>query len=268
MSHAEWTGKAKFTMDGKEVMGYKGETILQVARREGVNIPTLCHHEAIAPYGACRVCLVEVTVGKNTRLVTSCIYEVAPDIDVKTSSERVMRNRKALLELLLARAPDAPLIQKLAREYGVEKSRYPLVKNDKCILCGLCVRVCHEIIGADAIGFIDRGAERHIGPPIKRHSERCVGCGTCVYICPTAAISLKDVSKPMQGMHNHPYDYEAPDCSICGELDLSHHADASQRHGDPDNSPHLSASHPAGDPDNSPHERASSLRGDPGGRVL
>jgi bidirectional [NiFe] hydrogenase diaphorase subunit len=250
VSHAEWQGQAKFTIDGKEVTGFKGETILQVCRREEIAIPTLCHHEAIAPYGACRVCLVEVTVGKRTRLVTSCIYEVAPDIEVKTSSERVMRNRKAVIELLLARAPDAPRILALAKEYGIERSRFPLIKNDKCILCGLCVRACREIIGASAIGFIDRGGKRHVGPPLKRQSERCIGCGTCVYICPTAAISLKDVSKPMQGVHNHPYDYEAPDCSICGELNLL---------------PRPSASHPAGDPGNSPHESTTSFTGDPKG---
>jgi len=220
MSHAEWDGPARFTIDGKEVAGYKGETVLQVARREGFNIPTLCYHEALEPYASCRLCLVEVTAGRRTKLVTSCIYEVAPDIEVKTSTERVIRNRKAVLELLLARAPDASLIQKLAREYGIEKSRYPLVLNDKCILCGLCVRACHEIIGASAIGFIDRGTERHVGPPIERLSERCIGCGTCVYICPTAAITLADVSKPMPGVHAHPHDYEAPDCSICGEFGL------------------------------------------------
>ena len=235
MSHADWQGSAKFTIDGKEVIGYKGETILEVARREEINIPTLCHHEALQPYAACRLCLVEVTAGRRTKLVTSCIYEVAPDIEVKTSTERVMRNRKAVLELLFARAPDASLIQELAREYGIEKSRYPLVLNDKCILCGLCVRACHEIIGASAIGFIDRGTERRVGPPIERHSERCVGCGTCVYICPTAAISLKDVTSPMVGVHEHPYDYEAPDCDACGELGLK-------------SSPQTSATQPSGDP--------------------
>ncbi|NLI99467.1 4Fe-4S dicluster domain-containing protein [bacterium] len=229
MSHAEWQGQATFTIDDKQVTGYKGETILQVARRQGIDIPTLCHHEAIAPYGACRLCLVEVTAGKRTRLVTSCIYEVAPGIDVKTSSERVIRNRKAILELLLARAPDAPKIVELAGEYGIQKSRYPLIKNDKCILCGLCVRACREIIGADAIGFIDRGADRQVGPPLERRSERCVGCGTCIYICPTGAISLKDVSKPMRGVHNHPYDYEAPDCEICGELNLESESKAEKR---------------------------------------
>ena len=228
VSHSEWSGQAKFSIDGKEVVGYKGETILEVARREGINIPTLCYHEALEPYAVCRLCLVEVTKGKRTRLVTSCTYEVAPDIEVKTSTEKVIRNRKAVLELLLARAPDAPIIRKLAKEYGIEKSRYPLVLNDKCILCGLCVRACHEIVGADAIGFIDRGTERHVGPPIERFSERCIGCGTCVYICPTAAITLKDVSKPMPGVHKYPYDYEAPDCSICGEMNLESESKAGE----------------------------------------
>lgn len=229
MSHQEWSGEAKFTIDGREVVGYKGETILQVARREGINIPTLCYHEALEPYAVCRLCLVEVTVGKRTRLVTSCIYEVAPGIEVKTSTERVTRNRKAVLELLLARAPDAPVIRKLAAEYGIERSRYPLIKNDNCILCGLCVRACREIVGADAIGFIGRGAERRVGPPIERQSERCIGCGTCVYICPTAAISLKDVSKPMPGVHKHPYDYEAPECSICGEMNLESKSEVGEK---------------------------------------
>jgi len=266
VSHQEWSGEAKFTIDGKEVVGYKGETILQVARREGINIPTLCYHEALEPYAVCRLCLVEVTVGKRTRLVTSCIYEVAPGIEVKTSTERVTRNRKAVLELLLARAPDAPVIRKLAAEYGIERSRYPLIKNDNCILCGLCVRACREIVGADAIGFIGRGAERRVGPPIERQSERCIGCGTCVYICPTAAISLKDVSKPMPGVHKHPYDYEAPECSICGEMNLTPHEDTSSLRGGPDNLPHAVGSQRRGDPDNTPHPSASHPAGDPRGR--
>jgi predicted molibdopterin-dependent oxidoreductase YjgC len=231
VSHAEWDGPARFTIDGKEVTGYKGETILEVARREGINIPTLCHHEALEPYAVCRLCLVEVTADKRTRLVTSCTYEVAPDIEVKTDTDKVIRNRRAVLELLLARAPDAPLIKKLAREYGIEKSRYPLILNDNCILCGLCVLACREIIGAHAIGFIDRGTERHVGPPIERHSERCIGCGTCVYICPTSAISLADVSKPMPGIHTHPYDYEAPDCEICGELGLESESNVGEKKG-------------------------------------
>src|SRR4030042_2552831 len=143
-------------IDGKEVKAKEGMTVLEAARSAGISIPTLCHHEKLEPYGACRLCLVEIGTPPRTRLVTSCVYPAADGLVGTPRSERVIQTRKMLLELLLARAPGAKIIKDLAEEYGVVKARLRRTATF-CILCGLCVRYCAEIKKADAIGFIGRG---------------------------------------------------------------------------------------------------------------
>ena len=182
---------AQFTINDQTVVGTKEETILDVARRYGIYIPTLCYHPAVSSLGACRLCLVEVTMGKMTRLFPSCMYPVDEGIIVKTDTERVLKSRKMILELLMARCPDSDVIEKMAKEVGVEKGRFALrVNPDKCILCGLCVRVCEQNVGASAIGFIQRGFQRKIGTPFMELTQSCTGCGECAKICPTGAITL------------------------------------------------------------------------------
>ena len=111
--------KVLLQIDGKEVKATKGMTVLEAAQSAGISIPTLCHHEKLNPYGACRICTVEVEAGGRTNLVAACIYPVAPDLVVKTQSEAVHNTRKTLLELMLAHAPDASALQNLAKEYGL-----------------------------------------------------------------------------------------------------------------------------------------------------
>jgi heterodisulfide reductase subunit A len=188
----EEQGKVKLIFDGQEVEVDKGLTLIQVAKELGVEIPTLCHHQAISPYGACRVCLVEVITRGKRKLVASCSYPVEEGIEVKSGSERVMKIRRLVAELLLARAPGVKKIQELAESLGIKKIRFRK-KDDDCILCGLCVRFCEEIIGTGAIGFINRGIEREITTPLDERSEVCIGCGACAFVCPTGAIHAEDI---------------------------------------------------------------------------
>jgi len=162
-------------------------TILEVARAAGIDIPTLCYHEKLEPYGACRLCLVEIGTPPRTRLVTSCVYPAADRLTVKTKSERVIQTRKMLLELLLARAPGAKIIKDLAEEYGASKARLKK-KATFCILCGLCVRYCAEIKKADAISFIGRGIEREVMFIPEIATESCPPCRECFPLCPTGVL--------------------------------------------------------------------------------
>jgi len=171
-------------IDGKKVKAEEGMTILDAARSVGISIPTLCFHEKLEPYGACRLCNVEIGSGARTRLVASCVYPVEEKLVVKTRSPRVVEVRRLLLQLLLARAPGAKVIQDLAREYGAERT--PFEKESAyCILCGLCVRYCAEIKKANAIGFIGRGTEREVMFIPEIAAKACPSCKECFSLCPT-----------------------------------------------------------------------------------
>ena len=179
--------QVSFTVDGKKMEGTYGEPLLPLLLRNGFKIPTLCHHDAVSPYGACRLCLVEVKKGRKTKLTTSCNYPVLPDIEVTTESKKILKHRKVVLELLLARAPNSTQIQKLAAEFGVRETRF-IPQNEDCILCGLCERVCREVVGVDALSFQGRGFKKDVGAPFREPSQTCIGCGACVYVCPVDCI--------------------------------------------------------------------------------
>jgi bidirectional [NiFe] hydrogenase diaphorase subunit len=188
------TTQISFTLDGQPVTADAGETVLSVARRRGVAIPALCHHEAIAPYGACRLCMVEVFWNQRSKLVTSCLYAPYEGDRVETRSAPVLRARRLVLEFLLARCPEVDAIRDLAREYGAERPRFhtptSTALDRRCILCGLCVRVCAEVIEQHAIGYAQRGVERVVTTPFAEASEACIGCGACVAVCPTGALHM------------------------------------------------------------------------------
>jgi NADH dehydrogenase/NADH:ubiquinone oxidoreductase subunit G len=178
------------TIDGREIEAQEDLTILQVAKQNNIDIPTLCHHDTLEPYGACRLCTVEVTVRKRKKFVTACNYLVSDAIDVKTTSPEVTELRKMLLELLLAKCPNVEIIKTLAKSYDVDKPRFKL-ENQTCIMCGLCVRVCKEIIGASAISLVGRGMDTKVDTPFHLSSEVCTGCGACAAVCPTGMIQLR-----------------------------------------------------------------------------
>jgi len=183
------------TIDGQLIEVEEGTTILELAQRLGIHIPALCHHPALEPYGACRLCTVEVAYNGRSRLVTSCNYPIRWEMDVQTTSEKVLQGRKLLAELLLARCPNAPEIQALAASFGVTEARFELGSPDElCYLCGLCVRMCEELIGQSAISFVGRGVDREVGSPFLKFSDDCIACGACEFICPTGAIKLEDIT--------------------------------------------------------------------------
>ncbi|MBW1997546.1 MAG: (2Fe-2S)-binding protein [Deltaproteobacteria bacterium] len=189
----------RLKINGREVEVEKDSTVLQAAKKLGIEIPTLCHHDALSPYGSCRLCVVEIRKrGRSgSRIVTSCNYPVEEGLDVETDSDRVLKDRKIVMELLLARCPDVKVLQEMARHMGIEKPRFSL-DHSTCILCGLCVRVCEETIGASAISFVSRGVDEDVSTPYDISSDVCIGCGTCARVCPTGAITVETIEDVMR----------------------------------------------------------------------
>jgi len=165
----------------------EGATLLEAAQFMGFPIPTLCYMEGLSPYGACRLCVVEIGEGPKAKLVSSCTYPAEERLNVRTASSRVIRARKMVLELLLASCPQSKIIQDLASAYEVRRQRFRQEHED-CVLCGLCVRMCEEQMMAKAIGFRGRGEGRNIGTPFDIKSDACRLCGGCIYVCPACQL--------------------------------------------------------------------------------
>ena len=187
-------------MNGLIISVEEGTTILEADQFMGFPIPTLCHMEGLSPYGACRLCVVEVGEGVKSKLVTSCTSLVQEGLNVRTASARVVKTRKMIVELLLATCPQSKIIQDIASELGVRQQRFRQEHED-CIMCGLCVRMCEEQMMAKAIGFRGRGDHRSIGTPFDIKSEVCRLCGGCIYVCPACQLRCT---------------YTEPNQAICG----------------------------------------------------
>lgn len=180
-------------VDGQPVEMSAGATVLQAVRRVGAHLPTLCHLEGLPPYGACRLCLVE-KVAPDRAVIAACAYPVEDGLAIQTAGPQAVAVRRLMLEFLLARCPTSTVIQGLAAEAGVTGSRFEsaAAPDELCMLCGLCVRVCRDLVGAAAISFMDRGTAREVGAPFRLQAEVCIGCGACAAVCPTGAVSMKD----------------------------------------------------------------------------
>jgi NADH dehydrogenase/NADH:ubiquinone oxidoreductase subunit G len=188
------------TINGLPVSVEEGSTVLEATQFIGFPIPTLCHLEGLTPYGACRLCVVEIGEGPAAKLVTSCTYPAEQGLKVRTASARVVRARKMILELLLASCPQSKTIQDLASAHNVRQQRFRQ-EQEKCILCGRCVRMCREQMMAGAIGFRYRGEKRSIGTPFDVKSDVCRLCGGCMYVCPACELRCT---------------FTEPDKAICG----------------------------------------------------
>jgi len=181
-------------IDGKPVAVPEGTTILEAGRQVGIEIPTLCHHPALEPYGVCRVCIVELKRGKRMRVVTACNFPIEADgLEISTNSERIRKDRRTVIELLLARCFSSPVVREFAARFGVFDTDLEKTEGEECLLCGLCVNVCRDLVGQSAIGFESRGADRRTAVPFGKPTEDCIGCGACVYVCPTGCIKMEDV---------------------------------------------------------------------------
>ena len=206
------------TIDGREIRAEEGKVILEVARENNIYIPSLCYHEGVSVYGACRLCQVEIVSRGRERLVASCLYPVEDGLVVKTNSPRITNIRRMVTELLLARCPDSEVLQNLASELGVDKSRFKLEEdNRKCILCALCTRVCEEVVGVSAISLVNRGVSRQMATPFYDFSEACIACGSCAYVCPTGAISIEDAGDTrIVTMPQVTMEFKLKKCNTCG----------------------------------------------------
>lgn len=203
-------------IDGKSVDAPEGASLLEAARLARVSIPTLCHHPALEPYGGCRLCLVETSrpAGNSAwKMVVSCMATAEQDLVVRTSSDAIHAARREIVDLLLARCPQTPLVQDLAREYGIDRTSYQVAeKPSDCILCGMCSRACDRL-GLSAISMIERGSARVVAAPLRQPPPDCVGCLSCAEICPTKCIpsTSGDQFRTIWGRR-----FELLPCADCG----------------------------------------------------
>lgn len=189
MSKKEDKQTIHLTIDGRPVEAHEGWTVLETARHYGIFIPTLCFHESVKPSGACRLCVVEAREGKWSKIVAACMFPPTEGLEILTDSERVRNVRRWILEMLLAECPASKEIRALAEQYGVTGTRFKSTEpTEECLLCGLCVRVCEEVVGVKAISFGSRGVTKHIATPFMIPNESCIACGSCIAVCPTGAM--------------------------------------------------------------------------------
>ncbi|MBN1411401.1 MAG: (2Fe-2S)-binding protein [Spirochaetales bacterium] len=211
------------TIDDKTLQVKNRTTVLEAARSAGITIPTLCHHEAVAASGACRICIVEMSVEKRGRTVSwmdaSCVYPVHEGLVIKTDTPKVRKQRKLILELLLSRAPRSERLLELAAEYGAETGRFESVNQgrENCILCGLCEKVCKYSIQANVISMAFRGVKKKVTAPFQTGSSLCIGCLACYNVCPTGAIKYVIEGNRLK-MPAWDADVKMQKCTECGAL--------------------------------------------------
>ncbi len=203
----------RIIIDEKPVEVEPGITILEAARQNDIDIPTLCYHEAFGGQGMCRMCMVEVKNGATSRLVASCTYPISEEIEVSTSTPAIARIRRNIIGLLYRRAPNSEFMQLLREQYKCPEVRLDVNQEENCILCRLCVKACEEM-GSSAIAAVFRGTDKRIGTPYDDAATACIGCGACAQICPTGAIAMTE-SEDRRTIWNK--DFALVRCQRCGQ---------------------------------------------------
>ena len=209
----------ELTIDGINTSEPEGGTVLEAAKGLGVVIPTLCYHPGLTPYGACRLCVVEVMKGKRSSLEASCALPVESGQVILTNSEKVRKARKLIIELLLASCPNSKTLQDMASNMGINRVRFK-IKDRGCILCGRCVRYCKEQMQSGGIGFIGRGTSRRVATAFETTPEECRNCGGCLWICPVcerACTADNLVDGVCGGCQNLTPVETCPVCTRCSE---------------------------------------------------
>ena len=188
----------KFTLDGKQVEAEPGKTILEVATASGIKIPTLCYYKALLPWGGCRLCIVEIAGGR-LEMAPSCTYPVEEGIEVKTNSAAGPQGTPAGSRAAVSALPRGT---RASRSWpgSLACMDEPWVKrlkprNEECILCGLCTRICKERMKVNAIDFVGRGPNRKVSAPFGRPSPVCVTCGACESVCPLGTLDLSKITE-------------------------------------------------------------------------
>jgi sarcosine oxidase, subunit alpha len=212
--------KIIITVDGRKIETESKKMLLDIFQENGIYVPTLCNHPSLVPSGSCRLCIVEISKEEwkgQSRLVTSCLYPAEDGLIISTRSREVLENRRTLLELYLAQCPTSTVIRDLARREGIDQSSFKVSDtDDKCIMCGLCTRVCQDC-GPGAIATLMRGIDKKVGSDPEGLAEACTGCRTCAYICPTGAIPLKQENQVLTIWNRQ---FEIPVCTVKDELCL------------------------------------------------
>ena len=198
------------TINGEHIQTAEGMTILEAARGAGIFIPTLCHHSDLDSYGSCRLCVVEIGEGERKKVVASCLYPVNEGLVVETESEKIVRYRRTIINLLMHRWDKIPAA--LVERYGGGCNERFIDNMTYCILCGLCVRYCREVKGANVLGFIGRGTIRQVvilpNQALKYCATSCPHEMECLHYCPTGVICSRYYgNRPADGQplpHAHP----------------------------------------------------------------
>lgn len=209
----------ELTIDGVRIRALEGTTVLEAATEMGIIIPTLCYREGLSPYGACRVCIVEVVKGNRSSLEASCTLPVEEGQVILTNSKEVRETRKVIVELLLSSCPNSKTLQDMASNMGINKIRFK-IKDRDCILCGLCVRYCKEQMQSGGIGFVGRGMSRRVATAFGVTPEECRNCGGCEWICPVcerACLANNLVDGLCGGCQNVAHVETCPICIGCSE---------------------------------------------------
>lgn len=171
------------TINGAKIRAPRGTTVLDAALDYGICIPHLCHMPGITPIGACRLCIVELIKDGRSKVTTSCTLEAEQGMVIRAHSEKILKARKNIAEMLVSEAPNSRAIQDVAVKCGVKTVRYSFRHQD-CVLCGRCVRVCDEMWQSKSLGFVGRGLARDVRLPFDKRPDFCKRCNACIDVCP------------------------------------------------------------------------------------